>query len=128
MKQFDNIVPSPEQIKIVNQRQVEDEKKLYHSTSMHNGHTMYEIDCSSGEIREATYKTERIEFVPEIDIVTMRPTGKQLPKTVRDINCKDNCVYIAALNKKSANKKYIKWATARIMGNINRQIKEKTEP
>lgn len=108
MKQFDDILPKPDKINIVDQRQVEYEKKFLGSTVRHNGHTMYEIDCSTGEITEAEYEEENIVMVENKNLITdetMTPSAK----IVRDIKCKENCVYIASLNKKTAQKKYANW-------------------
>lgn len=108
MKDFDNIPPTAEKITIVNQRQVEHEKQFLGSTTLHKGHTFYEIDCSSGRISEAEYKEEKILLVEEKCLLTGSVTGTT-NRVVKEIDCKENCLYVGALNLKSAKKKYFKW-------------------
>ncbi len=78
------------------------------NTTMFKGHTMYEINCTTGEITEAEFKEERAEIVPVYDINFGQQIGTTTKK-VKDILTKENCLYISCLNKKSALKKYIKW-------------------
>ena len=68
---------------------------------------MWEINCSTGEVNEAEYKNERIVFIPDRDLMTGAIIGT-IPETVRDIDSKCNCIYIGALNKNSAKKKFLK--------------------
>lgn len=108
MKDFDPIKQLPDKTNIVNQRQVDYEKKFLGTTVRHRGHIMYEIDCSSGEVSEAEYAEERAVIVPHINIITKQQTGIDT-HFVKDIITKENCLYVSALNIKSAKKKYFKW-------------------
>lgn len=108
MKQLEKIVLTPEKINIVNQRQVEYEKKFLGTTKRNNGHTFFEINCSTGEIKEAEYDEEKLVLVDNKCLLTGAVIGTS-SLAVRDIVCKENCLYIAALNKQSAKKKYFKW-------------------
>lgn len=82
--------------------------KILGSTVRFNGHTMYEINCSTGQITEAVYKKEKVEIVPIYDINFGGQIGTTT-KTVKDIETKENCLYISCLNKKIAKKKFLKW-------------------
>ena len=108
MKQFDPIQPLPEKTTIVNQKQVDYEKKHLGTTRRYNGHIVFEINCTTGEISEAEFKEEKVVLVPETCLYTGATTGNT-SVMVKDIDCKENCLYISALNKKSAQKKYFKW-------------------
>jgi hypothetical protein len=126
MKDFDNPIPLTDEIKIVAQKQFEKQKAYWSSQVLYKGHTMFEINCQTGEIIPAEYKSERIEFVDEYDIHDMMfssLTGKKpqslgkIPKKVKDIDCKENCLYVPALNLKTARIKFIKhlMATGKII-------------
>ena len=58
------------------------------------GHTMFEINCTTGEITTAEFE----EIVAEV-------TGGIRKKIIT----KENCLYISCLNKKVAKKKFLKW-------------------
>jgi len=62
------------------------------------GHTLYEIETQSGEVREATY------IVPSTAYVLHNGMAGSFAKLV--VN--KGCVYIPALNKANALKKYLK--------------------
>jgi hypothetical protein len=112
MKDFDPILQTAGKTKFVNQRQVESRKELFAQQKLYNGHTMWQIDCLTGEISEAQYSNERIEIVPQYDINFGVQTGIT-KRVVRDIISKENCVYIGALNKKSAKRKYYNYLLTR---------------
>jgi len=59
------------------------------------GHTLFEINCSTGEILKAEYEEINAGFI----------NGNVRKK----ILVKPNCLYISCLNKKSAKKKYLNW-------------------
>ncbi len=118
MKEFDPILNKPDKIEIVNQKQVEYKRELLGSTVRHKGHTMYEIDCSTGEIKEAEYEDEKVIFVPMKDLITGIVKGSS-QLVVRDILCRENCLYIGALNLKSVRKKYMKWVVENTFKNIS---------
>lgn len=102
---LDNHQSLQDKTEIHAQKEIEKHKQLFTSTVLHKGHTMWEIDCMTGEIREAQYKEEKVVFVSKVDLLTNARDGV-VPKVVKDIDCKPNCLYIGALNKKSAQKKF----------------------
>jgi len=111
MKEFEPIKEQSDKIKIVNQRQVDYEKRFIGSTKRYNGHTFYEINCTTGVIAQAEFKEEKILLTPNINILTGEENGTD-SILVKEVDCKENCIYIAALNKVSARKKYLKWLLA----------------
>jgi hypothetical protein len=106
MKELENI--KSDKVKIVDQRQVEQEKQFLVTVVRHNGHTMWEINCTTGEIKPAEYKEEKIVLVERRDLNYNTVVGTDSLR-VKDVVCKENCLYIPALNIKSVKKKYLKW-------------------
>lgn len=77
-------------------QQIPDEsKKLIDSIVPYKGHTLFEINCTTGEINVATYEEITANFT----------TGGVRKKVI----IQPNCLYISCLNKKSAAKKYLNW-------------------
>lgn len=107
MKEFDPILSQSDKTKIVNEKQVDYQKKLLGTTNRYNGHIVFEINCNNGEIKEAEFENERVEFVPNRCLLTGAIIGNS-PIKKMDIICRENCLYISALNKKSALKKFFK--------------------
>lgn len=107
MKEFDPQLPSSEKTQIINQKQFE-KKGLFTSTARYRGHTMYEFNCTTGELKEAEFKAEKIVIVPQRDII-YGGVVRMVEKVVRDVDCKENCLYLAALNKKNAKEKFAKY-------------------
>lgn len=103
---FDNKPPSPEKTEIHARKQVEKQKLLFTSVTKHKGHTMWEIDCTTGKIAPAKYKQAKVQVVPKKNLFYGVTTGTE-QRLVSDIDCRENCLYIPALNKKSALKKYL---------------------
>lgn len=69
-------------------------QKIFDSVTQFKGHTMFEINCTTGKIIPAVYEE-----------ITASITGEVKKK----ILTKENCLYISCLNKKSASKKFLKW-------------------
>ena len=110
---IDNILPDdPDKMQVVQPIPVKTEKLLDRITP-YKGHTLFEIDCTTGEITEAKYEEINARF-----------DGGGVKKKVL---VKDNCLYISCLNKKSALKKYTNWMTDRLMQTLKNKIDEKTE-
>ncbi len=108
MKEFDPILNHPDKVNIVNQRQVDYEKKFLGSTVRHKGHKFYEINCTTGDIVEAEFKEDKIAIVPKICLITGAEEGTT-SVLIKEVDCKENCLYIGALNLQSAKQKYLKW-------------------
>lgn len=85
--------------KVKNERQAEQEKQnvLIGRIRPRRGHTLFEINEKTGEIKEADFISETIEF-------TKVERGDYSPRKRVQVN--HNCKYISALNKKNALKKY----------------------
>lgn len=77
-------------------QQIPDEsRKLIDSITPHKGHTLFEIDCNTGEINEAKYEEIVSSFITK--------------RVRRKVIVTPNCLYISCLNKKSARKKFVNW-------------------
>ncbi len=105
MKDFDKPIPQTEEIEIVSQKEVE-AKVVIGNISMHKGHTMFEVNFTTGSIVPAKYEEVTVSF----------ETGA----AKRKILCNDNCIYVPCLNIKSAKKKVAKY----IIENIKRNEEE----
>ena len=101
------IQDSPDKMQVAQQVPVKTET-LVDTIRPHKGHTLFEIDCSTGEINAAKYE--------QIDGVF---SGEGVRKKVL---IKENCLYISCLNKKTALKKFTAWVTNRIMNNIKNEM------
>jgi len=93
MKDFDKPIPQSEEIVIVKQAE-EQQTPIFRNVSIHKGHTMFEVNMTTGEIVPATYESTVANFKGGIK---------------RKILCKENCLYIPCLNKKNAKKKLAKY-------------------
>lgn len=110
MKVEQAIHDNPDKLQVVQQVPIKTET-LVDSICQHKGHTLFEIDCSTGKIEAAKYE--------QID-------GLFLGEGVRKkVIIKQNCLYVSCLNKKGALKKYTVWATDRLMANIKSSINKK---
>lgn len=99
MKKVDQIILD-EQDKVEAVSQIPDEtQKLFASIVPYKGHTLFEINCTTGEIVPAEYEDVTADF-----------DGKVRRKVI----VKDNSLYISCLNKKSAAKKYFNWLAVNI--------------
>ena len=108
MKVEQVIQDSPDKLQVVQQVPVRTET-MVDSITPHKGHTLFEIDCSTGNIVAANFE--------EIDGLFSGGVRKK-------VIVKENCLYISCLNKKSALKKYTVWVTDRLMSNIKKSIDE----
>ncbi|MBP9720571.1 MAG: hypothetical protein KBD02_04850 [Bacteroides sp.] len=110
----DKITPdNPDKLQVVQQAPVKTET-LMDSIRPFKGHTLFEINCSTGNIIAAEYE--------EINATLHGGVKKK-------VIIKENCLYISCLNKKSALKKYTAWITDRLMSNIKIAInEEKAKP
>lgn len=92
MKDFDKV--EKDEVKIVTQKQIEKKKVFLGSVRLRLGHTCFEINRETIEVKAAEFKTSA-EF------------GKAVRK---EIVVTPGCVYVIALNKKNALKKFNKTA------------------
>lgn len=83
-----------DKVQIVDQKQIEKKLTYIGSTKIRRGHTLFEINYKEMTIVKA-------EFVSEIVMGTNRSTTKK-----KKVNVKPNCIYIGALNKDNAVKKF----------------------
>jgi len=113
MKVEQIISDNPDKLQVVQQVPVKTET-LVDSIRPFRGHTLFEIDCSTGNIVAAEY--EQIDGL-------FSGTGVR-----KKVIIKENCLYISCLNKKSALKKYTAWMADRLMSNIKNAIDETKRP
>ena len=91
---------------VVNQRQIEKQKKLVSKLKPKPGQTVYELNCKSGVVQPATFKNERVQLVARRNLFTFK---KQLvQKRVKVIDFKPGFLYVCALNEENAAKKFMK--------------------
>jgi hypothetical protein len=93
MKDFDNSIPQFENIEIISQNQHE-KQPVISNIVMHKGHTMFEINCQTGEIIPAKFQ--------EVNATLDGGVKKKLL-------CNKDCLYVPCLNIKNARKKFAKY-------------------
>ena len=113
MKVEQLIQDNPDKLQVVQQVPVKTETMI-DSIHPHKGHTLFEINCSTGEITPAKY--EQIDGLFSGDGVRKK------------VFIKENCLYISCLNKKSALKKYTAWIADRLMSKFKNAIDETKRP
>lgn len=74
------------------------EVKLLGSQTKVKGHTLFEYNTKTREIKEATFKSQIVDF---------KSVTTESPDDRKTVIVKEGCVYIQALNKKNAIKKLI---------------------
>lgn len=91
MKELENI--KADQVEIHGQKQHEAHLSIG-NVVMHKGHTMFEIDCETGNIVPASYESVNATLGGEVK---------------RKIICNPNCLYVPCLNIKAARNKFAKY-------------------
>ena len=106
MKELEAI--SQDKVKPTAQKQVE--KQIYlTSIKPQPGHTCYEMNLASGELKPAEFESSSINF---------KSAAKNDFSVKKKIICKPGCVYVSALNEFNAQKKIFKM--------IGRVVKQST--
>lgn len=85
---------SKDKIEIVNQTQIEKQKKLIGQVQLQRGHRLFEVNTNTGEIKEAYYDTK--DFVIGKDMKAFKS---------KSLTINNDCIYIGAINKKNVIKK-----------------------
>lgn len=99
MKELDKPVPVKEEIEIVAQKEIEKQQKLIGHMRPYKGQKVFEVNCSTGAIKEAEFTTVDVDFNKAI---------KKDFSPRKKIIANENCIYIVALNKANALKKFFK--------------------
>lgn len=93
MKVDDIILKEQDRLQAI--QQIPDEsQRLIDSVVPYRGHTLFEINCTTGQINKAEFEEINANFSGEVR---------------KKIIINPNCLYISCLNKKSAKKKYLNW-------------------
>jgi len=96
MKELEKQYINQNKIEVNVKKQQEIEHVLEGTIKPKNGHFIWEINVADGSIQKASYKSDTVSF-----------TNKMKRESERLI-VKPDCVYIPALNKENALKKYRK--------------------
>lgn len=89
-----------DKIEILKQTKIEKERKLIRTIRPQKNHILFEFDLIKKEVRRAEFvKNEEISFE---DALKGRTTQK------KEVNGKEGCVYISAMNEENAWKKFFK--------------------
>ena len=75
-------------------------QELVHSMTSYKGHTVFEINCTTGTIEPAIYDEKNVDLKGNVR---------------KKIITKPNCLYISCLNKKAAARKYLDWAAKNLV-------------
>ena len=95
MKQLENHSKVSKEIRVV--KPIQKQKQLLDTLHPHRGHQCFEINTISGEINLAIFESSDVHFNLQ--------SGGYVQKKLMT---KENHVYITALNKDNALKKYLK--------------------
>ena len=85
-----------EQIEESIKKEQQKEAKKLTTIKPHKGHTLFEVEISTGDIREAEFEKTDIAYE---DV----QKGKNLSR--KKVIAKDGCIYVSALNRKNVIKK-----------------------
>lgn len=99
MKELDKPVLIKEKVEVFAQKEIEKQLKLIGHIRPHKGQTVFEINCSTAEIKKAEFKTVDVHF---------NLAAKKDFSPHKKIVANENCIYIVALNKANALKKFFK--------------------
>lgn len=79
-------------------KQVEQKKQRAHVGTLkpHSGHTLFEYNKVTKELRKATFDTTAVDF---------KDASNGLHSAKSKVNVKENCFYLSSLNEKNAVKK-----------------------
>jgi len=95
---FNNI--QEDKIELLKQTQIEKKRVLIHTLKPERGHILFEFDLDKREVRRAKFvKPKEISY---LDV------AQGLGKTNKEVDGKDGCIYISALNEENAWKKFLK--------------------
>lgn len=97
MKEFEKPLDLKDDIEVVAKKQQEKQYKLIGRMRPQPGQKVFEINCTTGECKEAKFVTSAVNFVSAAN-------GDNSPR--KKIITNENCMYIVALNKKNALKKF----------------------
>lgn len=86
-----------DKIEIVNQQQKKNTIKFSHNLKPEKGHTLFEISLIDGSIKKADFIKKDADYVQAMN-------GNIIGK--KEVLIKEGFVYISALNKKNALKKF----------------------
>lgn len=99
MKDLNHDRDLKEEIKEVREIQQESKQEYIGSITPHKGHTLFEINLDTKGICEATFEEQEVEF---------NPNGGVIGSTRKKVVMNPNCIYISALNKNNAVKKFLR--------------------
>jgi len=97
---LDKHIPEQDKVEIVNQAEKKYELKKLGTITPQRGHTLFQINTQTGEITIAEFD--------KVDAVLPTRKNNADAGTVKKVTIKTGCVYVSALNKRNAIKKYNK--------------------
>ena len=81
------------------EQSIEKQRILIGKLRPHKGHTIWEVNVKTGEYRKAEFKKQVIDIGEAIS------KGVDFVAKKREIDKKDDCIYVSALNESSLKKK-----------------------
>lgn len=95
---FDDV--SEDKIELLKQAEIKRERKLIHTLTPQKNHILFEFDLEKREVRRAEFvKPKEISFLDAMQ-------GNV--KLKKEVDGKEGCVYVSAMNEKNAWKKFMK--------------------
>lgn len=97
---FDDV--SQDKIEVLKQTEIEKKRVFVQTLKPKRGHILFEFDLVEKVVRRAEFvKPKEISFLD-----AMETGGKKISK---EVDGKENCVYVSALNQKNAEKKFLEY-------------------
>ncbi len=103
---LDKHIPEKDKVEIVTQAEVKTQVAKVGTIRPHKGHTLFQIDLESGEVTEAEFDRLDVDF----EELKKEEASRLKPGVKKRVVVKKGCVYISALNKTNAIKKFAKQA------------------
>jgi len=97
---LDKHIPEKDKVEIVNQAEKKYELKKLGTITPQRGHVLFQINTQTGDIELAEYE--------KVDALLPTRINKADAGIVKKVLIKTGCVYVSALNKKNAIKKFNK--------------------
>lgn len=106
-------IKQKDQVVITKQAQQEKQLKLVGRIRPHKGHTIFEVDLGTGEVKKAEFEDAVAKYNPKTEGRSLRAHVERFDTlasnpVIRKIKVNPNCIYVSALNVNSLMKKLIK--------------------
>jgi hypothetical protein len=103
---LDKHIKESDKIEIVGQAEKKHQVSKIGTIRPHKGHTLFQINLESGEVTEAEFDRQDVDFKE----LKKEESSRLKPGVIKKVVVKKGCIYVSALNKTNAIKKFAKQA------------------